>query len=82
MSKSKVQKEKRSSYKKEIRSQITDQLQSVLSDLKERIGEKKFDRRVSKATKLLAAGLKPEPTKAPKAKSPGKDTTPPEKKAE
>ncbi|MDN3656715.1 hypothetical protein QWZ08_13805 [Ferruginibacter paludis] len=42
---------------------ITGQLQTALTGLKEQIGEKKFEKRIKKAAKLLVAGFKDTPEK-------------------
>jgi hypothetical protein len=49
---------------------IKDQLTTTLSKLKSQLGEKKFEKRIKKAAKLLVAGIKKQPIKktAPAAK--------------
>jgi hypothetical protein len=42
---------------------ITGQLQTALTGLKDQIGEKKFEKRIKKAAKLLVAGFKDTPEK-------------------
>jgi len=63
MAKDKAQNGKSISLKKEIYQQITGQLSTSLPAVKEILGEKKFERRVKKAAKLLSEGIK---EKAPK----------------
>jgi hypothetical protein len=65
---------------------IINQLQNALPDLKEQLGEKKFEKRIKKAAKLLIAGFKKTPVKkvvpdAKKVTTPAKKTTPAPKKA-
>lgn len=43
--------------KEKILKTITEQFVSSLSKLKEQLGDKKFEKRIKKATKLLAAGI-------------------------
>lgn len=67
---------KKITVKKEIAEQVSLQLVSSLTGLKELLGEKKFLNRVKKATKLLVAGVKTKATgekkgKVKKAKEPG-----------
>jgi len=49
--------------KKNMRKTISDQLYTVLSALKERLGEKKFEKRIKKASKMLVSGIKRIPKK-------------------
>jgi hypothetical protein len=58
---------------------IISQLQNALPDLKEQLGEKKFEKRIKKAAKLLIAGFKKTPVK--KATPATKKVIPPTKKA-
>ena len=44
---------------------IKDQLSTTLSKLKGQLGEKKFEKRIKKAAKLLVAGIKKQPVKKP-----------------
>jgi hypothetical protein len=44
--------------KKDFQRKIADQLSNTLTDLKERVGAKKFERRIQKAVKVLAQGVK------------------------
>ena len=54
--------------KKIIIDEITPKLTDVLSTLKQYLGEKKFNKRIKKATKLLVEGIKlPETKKEPVA---------------
>jgi hypothetical protein len=49
--------------KKNMRKTISDQLYTVLSALKEHLGEKKFEKRIKKASKMLVSGIKKTPNK-------------------
>jgi hypothetical protein len=62
------------SGKKSARKEISIQLTSVLNNLKETLGEKKFERRIKKAARLLTAGIKTKPAKKEK-KGKGKTKT-------
>lgn len=56
------------SAKKTLRTQIENKLLSTFEDLKSKVGEKKFNRHVKKASKILAAGAKDQkPKKVKKA---------------
>ena len=68
MSKSKSQKNKMLSPKKELRQKITAQLQVALTDLKEKLGKKEFEGRIKKAARLLTAGIKAKAKKLSKNK--------------
>ena len=81
MAKNKTKKIKSPSFRKVIRRQITDQLQNALTPLKERMDEKKFERRIKKAAKMLTAGIKASPVKKIKVK-PQENNPVPEGKAE
>jgi hypothetical protein len=63
MAKDKALNGKSVSLKKEIYQQITGQLSTTLPAVKEILGEKKFEKRVKRAAKLLSQGIK---AKAPK----------------
>ena len=63
MAKNKSQDGKKVPLKKQIYQQITGQLSASLPGIKEMLGEKKFERRIRKAAKLLSQGIK---EKAPK----------------
>lgn len=52
---------KQTSYKKLTRKEISLQLANALNNLKETLGEKKFERRIKKAARLLTAGIKDKP---------------------
>ena len=52
--------------KKSTRKEISVQLTNVLNNLKETLGEKKFERRIKKAARLLTAGIKTKPVKKDK----------------
>ncbi len=43
--------------KKELRSQVTQKLMDIFTDLKSELGEKKFDKNIKKASKNLIDGL-------------------------
>ncbi|MBO9562719.1 MAG: hypothetical protein J7621_08100 [Niastella sp.] len=60
--------------KKSARKEISIQLTSALNSLKETLGEKKFERRIKKAARLLTAGIKTKPVKKEK-KGKGKTKT-------
>jgi len=59
----KVPEKKNGHTKKEARKEISVQLTSALANLKDSLGEKKFERRIRKAAKLLTAGIKTKPAK-------------------
>jgi hypothetical protein len=61
MSTVKTTEKKHGHTKKETRKEISAQLANALSGLKETLGEKKFERRIKKAAKLLTAGIKETP---------------------
>ena len=71
------------SFKKELKKQIAFQLTNHLGDLKSLMGDKKFEARVRKASKLLSSGVKkqkPDASEKTKKKSTGKskaEKTPP-----
>lgn len=71
------------SPKKQLRKKIAETLETTFTDLKKQVGEKKFEKHVKKASKVLAAGaaLKTK-TKAakPKVAVPAKKVTTPAKK--
>lgn len=58
---------------------IIEQLQTALPALKEQLGEKKFERRIKKAAKLLIAGIKK--ANAKKTVTPAKKAAPTKKAA-
>ena len=66
MAKTKTEKVKTPSAKKQAYEQIVTQLTSALPGLKDILGEKKFQSRVSKAAKLLSAGIKVKKAKVQK----------------
>lgn len=47
-----------------LRSGVEKQLRDNLGNLKEKLGEKKFDKRIKKAVKLFTRGLKTKKVKA------------------
>lgn len=51
------------SDKENLLQAVTEQLQTALPVLKEQLGEKKFEKRIKKAAKLLIAGIKKAPAK-------------------
>ena len=63
MSTAKTPEKKNGHTKKETRKEISTQLANALTGLKETLGEKKFERRIKKAAKLLTAGIKVAPFK-------------------
>lgn len=63
MLKNKSVQKKRISAKDAIIQEIAPLLITALAKFKETLGEKKFDKRIKKAAKLLAAGIKPAPEK-------------------
>lgn len=78
MSKSKKSKEEKASPKKEMSRQVTDQLKTSLDGiLKQLLGEKKFENRIRKATRLLTDGIK---LKTPAEPKPVKEKTVAKKK--
>ena len=68
---------KNASLKKQMMSEVSQQLSTALTRLKDALGAKKFDKRVRKAAKLLTSGIKdPQPAKPTVRKSPAKRTAP------
>ena len=67
----------------DILNTITDQLHIGLSTLKEQLGEKKFEKRIKKAAKLLVAGIEKKQAKNSEKKqvAPAKKTVAPAKKS-
>jgi hypothetical protein len=61
--------------RKEFRSKIAERLITSFGDLKERISEKKFERRIQKASKLLSQGIKLEKAAKPEKKKTLKKVT-------
>jgi hypothetical protein len=53
------------SRKKQLRLEVTETLRTALAGLKEALGEKKFESRISKAARLLSRGMKSRKTEAP-----------------
>lgn len=80
MSTSKNTGTKNAHSKKSTRKEIGQQLASALNNLKDALGEKKFERRIKKAARLLTAGIKTKPVKKDK-KVKGKTKTNKLKKA-
>ncbi len=73
-------KKKKVSAKKALAQKVSTQLNTVLlSTLKKLLGKKKLDKRISKASKLLVAGIKTDSAK--KQKSPRPKTVSVRKKA-
>jgi len=66
MSTVKAQEKKNGHTKKDTRKEISTQLVGALAGLKETLGEKKFERRIKKAARLLTAGIKTKPIKKEK----------------
>ena len=54
----KITTKKETTLKEKITSEITLLLTSALATLKDGLGEKKFEKRIKKAAKLLSAGIK------------------------
>ena len=54
---------KNASGKEKVLKTIKAQLITTLSKLKDQLGEKKFEKRIKKAAKLLVAGIKNQPVK-------------------
>jgi hypothetical protein len=54
-----MSKSKKKSAKKEFRLKIAELLTTTFSDLKDRISNKKFERRIQRASKVLAQGINP-----------------------
>jgi hypothetical protein len=75
MSAKQITEKKKLTSKVTILNEIAAQLSQALSTLKESLGEKKFDKRIKKAAKLFAEGIKTsDPKKAPVTKSPSGKT--------
>lgn len=74
MSTSKSTETKSAPSKKSTRKEIGQKLANVLNSLKDTLGEKKFERRIKKAARLLTAGIKTKPVKKEK-KGKGKTKT-------
>ena len=72
MSTNEVIEKKKENSKEMLLKEITLQLSTALVALKESLGNKKFEKRIKKAAKLLIEGIK---SKSPK-KAPVKKTTP------
>lgn len=78
MSKAKKDKIVKQSFKKDLKKQIAFQLTNNLVELKSILGDKKFDTRIRKASKLLSSGIKKYESVAPikaKKKAAAKPTT-------
>jgi hypothetical protein len=58
MSKEKKAIKKPDAVSQNILKTVTDQLNSSLTSLKEHLGEKKFEKRIKKAVKILVSGIK------------------------
>lgn len=67
-------KPKKISRKKQVHMEITETLTTVLSGLKDILGDKKFESRIEKAAKLLSAGIKPKKEKTKSTKKKAKAT--------
>jgi hypothetical protein len=68
---------KNASLKKQMMTEVSQQLSTALTRLKEALGAKKFDKRVRKAAKLLTSGIKdPQPAKPTIKKASAKKTAP------
>ena len=70
MSDKKITDNKKETAREIMLKQMVDQLTNALPALKEAIGDKKFEKRIRKAAKLLTEGIKNnEPEKEPKVKA-------------
>ena len=58
MSKQKTHSKKQDSAREKIINEVTPLLNSALTKLKESLGEKKFEKRIRKAAKVLVHGIK------------------------
>ena len=68
---------KSASLKKKMTTEVSLQLTTALTSLKETLGAKKFDKRVRKAAKLLTSGIKDPETTTPAVKQvPAKKASP------
>lgn len=63
MLKKKAANKKKQSLKATIAKEVTLLLSAAVAMLKEKLGEKKFEKRIKKAAKLLVSGIKPVPAK-------------------
>ena len=68
MIKKKATGKKKASLKETIIKEITPLLTAALATLKERLGEKKLEKRIKKAARLLVSGIKPVVAKKPVVK--------------
>ena len=91
MSKQKIYGKKQDPAREKIINQVVTIFNTALVNLKETLGEKKFEKRIRKAAKILAHGIKTKTTRKPTAnkkaavpkkasKKAGKRTKPPVKK--
>ncbi len=65
MIKKKATGKKKTSFKETIIKEITPLLTTALATLKDRLGEKKLEKRIKKAARLLVSGIKPVVAKKP-----------------
>jgi len=63
----KTKEPKKLSRKKQVQLEITESLRTALAGLKDILGEKKFESRISKAARRLSAGIKTKKTDTPAA---------------
>ena len=68
MIKKKATGKKQTSLKETIIKEITPLLTAALATLKDRLGEKKLEKRIKKAARLLVSGIKPVTVKKPVVK--------------
>lgn len=68
MIKKKATGKKKTSLKETIIQEITPLLTAALATLKDRLGEKKLEKRIKKAARLLVSGIKPATAKKPVVK--------------
>lgn len=68
MIKKKSTEKKKQPVKKTASSEIIPVLTSALLSLKEKLGEKKFEKRIKKAAKMMTSGIKSVSSKIPVAK--------------
>ncbi len=68
MIKKKTTGKKETSLKETIIKEITPLLTTALATLKDRLGEKKLEKRIKKAARLLVSGIKPVTAKKPVVK--------------
>ena len=65
MTKQKIHAKKQNPAREKIINQVVPVLKAALVNLKETLGEKKFEKRIRKAAKILAHGIKTKTTRKP-----------------